>query len=128
MKPKNTGTIVLYIGVALLMTHELDAVMNNEWLVLPLTSWLSSEVGYEVFLWFHVPLFFAILALLSSRKERTRIISGKVLSVFLLVHAGLHWLCSEHTLYDFSSISSNLLIYGGAVFGTLYFGISRKSD
>ena len=32
-----------------LFTHELDAMLNHEWRVLPLTSWLSDEIGMIVF-------------------------------------------------------------------------------
>ena len=121
-------SFVLNVGVAFLMTHELDAVMNKEWLVLPLTNWLSPAVGYQVFLWFHVPLFTVILALFSASSNRLRRIAASTLSVFLIVHAGLHWLFSGHEHYEFSSISSNLLIYGGAVFGVFYLSINQTKE
>ena len=126
MKINKINNFVLYTGVALLMTHELDAVMNKEWLVLPLTNWLNSEVGYAVFLWSHVPLFFVILALLSSSSERLKMITATVLAAFLVVHAGLHLVFADHQHYAFASTSSNLLIYSGALFGAVYFGIRHK--
>ncbi|MEM7707118.1 MAG: DUF6713 family protein [Pseudomonadota bacterium] len=33
--------ILFYLGLALLLTHEMDAMLNHEWLVLPLTSFLT---------------------------------------------------------------------------------------
>jgi hypothetical protein len=130
MKVDQFKPFILNVGVAFLMTHELDAVMNSEWLVLPLTSWLSPTVGYEVFLWFHVPLFAVILTLLTSSSNRVREITASTLSVFLIAHAGLHWLFSDHQHYEFSSISSKLLVYGGAVIGVFYLIINqmRKRD
>ena len=37
--------IILYLGVGALFTHELDAMTNHEWRVLPLTSFLGEELG-----------------------------------------------------------------------------------
>jgi len=128
MDIKKLKDIVLYIGVAMLMTHELDAVMNQEWRVLPLTSWLDPEIGYEVFLWFHVPLFTLILALLSNSSERIRAVTSKVLAAFLIVHSVLHVAFSDHEHYEFSSLSSNLLIYGAAIYGLIYITLTMYSQ
>lgn len=117
---------ILYVGAAILMTHELDAVMHNEWRVLPMTSFLSPEVGYQVFLWAHVPLFALTIAFLSHRKDRIRTLTASVLASFLVIHGGLHLLFSDHHHYEFTSVSSNLLIYGGSAFGVLYFILTRR--
>lgn len=119
---------VLYVGVAVLMTHELDAARNSEWQVLPITSWLSPEMGYEVFLWAHVPLFATIIALFSNSSNRIRNITSLVLAGFLVIHAGLHWLFSSHEHYHFESISSNMLIYGGGAFGILYLALNSSKS
>ncbi|MEM7283967.1 MAG: DUF6713 family protein [Pseudomonadota bacterium] len=117
---KRAEHFLLYLGLGLLMTHELDAVKHQEWLVLPLTSWLSPEVGYQVFLWFHVPLFAVIVGLLASAKQGVRDMTATVLCVFFAIHAVLHWLFSDHVHYLFETISSNILIFGAAVCGGLY--------
>lgn len=119
--------IFLYVGVAFLMTHELDAVMHNEWLVLPITSGLPPAVGYQVFLWLHVPLFALIVSFLSTQSQRVRNKTAKFISSFLIIHAFLHLLFSGHKHYDFHSLSSNALIWGGAVFGLMFFGSAAFS-
>lgn len=48
---------IFYIGVGMSFTHELDAMLNNEWRVLPLTSGLPDEMGQTVFVLAHIPLF-----------------------------------------------------------------------
>lgn len=120
MNIEQLKNLSLYIGVAMLMTHELDAVMNQEWRVLPLTSWLDPEVGYQVFLWAHVPLFALFLGALSNSSEKIRTVASKVLAAFLIIHSGLHLAFSTHENYEFTSFSSNLLIYGGAIYGLIY--------
>lgn len=121
-------SFVLYIGISFLITHELDAVMNKEWLVLPLTSWLQPDIAYEVFLWAHVPLFALMIALLTSSKNKVKSITSKVLATFLIIHGSLHIAFTSHKHYEFSSLSSNLLIYGGAIFGLIYLMLFRYSS
>lgn len=114
---------LFYIGLGMMFTHELDAVRNAEWRVLPLTSWLNEELGYEVFLWAHVPLFAVVVALLASVQTSLRRATMKVVALFLIIHAGLHLAFSGHRHYEFASVSSNLLIYGGALLGALYLAL-----
>ena len=47
--------------LALLLTHELDAVRGREWRVLPVLNAFSEESGRAVFIAAHVPLFWLIL-------------------------------------------------------------------
>ena len=42
--------IIFYLAMGIMFTHELDAMPNHEWRVLPLTSWLPDEYGIIVFL------------------------------------------------------------------------------
>ena len=41
---------------------------NHEWLILPLTSWMTPEIGKMVFVLIHIPLFAVLIALISSQK------------------------------------------------------------
>lgn len=108
------------IGVSLLFTHELDAMTHSEWRVLPLTSWLAPDVGRVVFVTLHVPIFALVLGWLTSRLPE-RVAQGQFwVSVFLVVHAGLHVAFSGQPHYTFEGILSNTLIFGAAVFGAGY--------
>ncbi len=123
MKIRELKKYVLYVGLALLLTHELDAVKNQEWLVLPLISWLDSAMAYEVFLWLHVPIYFLILALLATSSQKVRSLTATMIAAFLVLHAGLHSFFSDHKYYQFNSVSSDVLIYAGALFGLLYLSL-----
>ncbi len=59
MKIKN---IAFYLGMGTLFAHELDAMPNHEWQVLPLTSWMPNEIGMIVFVLLHIPLFAILIA------------------------------------------------------------------
>lgn len=112
--------IIFYLGMGTLFTHELDAMFNHEWRILPLTSWLPEETGMLVFLFFHVPLFAGLIALVASKHDRIRFRSRIGVSAFLLFHAALHAFFGGNPAYEFFSLSSSILIYGGALLGSIH--------
>ena len=118
---------VFYLGLGALFTHELDAMPNHEWRLLPLVQMLPDEMGMNVFVIAHVPLFAFLLALVASSNSRTRTISKLVISGVLVLHGLLHAIFMSHPSYEFASILSNALIFGGAVCGALYVGLHIRS-
>lgn len=110
----------------MIFTHELDAMLNSEWRVLPLTSWLSDELGKFVFLIAHVPLFAVVVALVSSEREAIRNRSRLFISGFLAIHGLLHAAFSTQPSYEFESAISNILIYGAALCGIAYILLDTK--
>jgi hypothetical protein len=110
-----------HLMLAFLFTHEIDAAFRHEWRILPLTSLLPDDVGRELFVWVHVPLFVAILAL------RDRPVFRAGLAAFAIMHVGLHWLFRHHPAYEFNNPSSWLLILGAGLFGAVYLAAGRRS-
>jgi len=118
--------VYFYLGIGILFTHELDAMSNFEWKMIPLLRSLPEMAGMNVFLLLHVPLFAILIGLIASKNERLRRLSRIIVSIFLLIHAGLHILFSSDVNYTFTSTISNALIYGGALFGGLYLTTSFR--
>jgi hypothetical protein len=110
-----------YLGLALLFTHELDAMRNHEWRVLPVLRSLSDSVGETVFIIAHVPIFALTIAYVASLNNRTRKLARDIASGFFIVHAILHMLFSDHPDYEFALPLSSVLILGAAVCGIGYF-------
>jgi len=108
---------VFYLGIGALFTHELDAMSNHEWRVLPLLRLLPDEIGMNVFVAIHVPLFAWLIALVASPNIRKRAMSRLLICGFLVIHGLLHAFFMNHPSYEFSSALSNTLIFGGAVMG-----------
>ena len=121
MATRRIKSAVFYIGLGLLFTHELDAMPNHEWRVLPVLSALSDSTGELVFVLAHVPIFAIVIAFVASLDRRVRRRSEALAAVFLIGHAVLHWLYSGHDAYEFTSQYSSLLIYAAALCGALYF-------
>ncbi len=62
-----------FFGVGTLFTHELDAVANYEWRVLPLVRLLPEELGMLFFITAHVPIFAVIIALVTSPRPKVQL-------------------------------------------------------
>ncbi|NIL95063.1 MAG: hypothetical protein GTO71_11670 [Woeseiaceae bacterium] len=114
-------SFVFYLGLALFFTHELDAMTNHEWRVLPLLDGLKDSVGRITFVIAHVPIFAIVIASIASLNLRTRSMARDIASGFLVAHALLHFAFSGHSEYEFGSSLSSILIYGAALCGLLYF-------
>lgn len=122
--------ISFYLGLGLMFTHELDAMPNHEWRVLPLTAWLSDATGQFAFVVAHVPIFALAIAFVASLDPAVRSISRLLLAVLLIVHAVLHLLFSGSADYEFDSTLSSVLIFGAGLCGAVYLFLvmySRKT-
>lgn len=111
---------LFYLGVGFLFTHELDAMSNSEWLVLPLVNWLPPKLAELTFVLVHIPLFAILVALISSPNDNVRTKTKVGLSVFLIIHGILHAAFMGHDNYEFNSWLSNVLIFGGSLCGLSY--------
>jgi hypothetical protein len=107
--------LFFYIGLAFILTHELDAVQMKEWRIFPLISFLDDKMGYWVFTALHIPLFVAFFYGLRQNPNGT--MYG--LDIFFMVHIGLHLLLLWHKKNLFTSFFSWFLIVGAGIFGAL---------
>ncbi|WP_423894261.1 DUF6713 family protein [Candidatus Pelagadaptatus aseana] len=121
-------TLFYYLGVSALFTHELDAVLNQEWKLLFHFFELSQDVGDVLFVALHFPLFFLFFYLGHHKKSmiQTRFRVG--VCIFLVVHSVLHLALSGHSHYFFSGLLSNLYIFSAAVFGLIFLMLNWKQQ
>ena len=116
----NWQQAIFFIGLALLATHELDAMTRHEWRLLPVLSQLDDEAGRFWFVLLHIPLFAGVFWLASHLNQKIRSTSQIVISAFLVIHGGLHFALSGHDLYEFEAPIETITVYGGAVAGLVY--------
>lgn len=111
--------LFFFLGLALIFTHELDAIRRAEWRIFPATAMLGDELGYQVFTAAHVPLFAAILlGLFAADGGLNRsLVFG--LNIFFIVHVGLHLLYLRHPKNQFTTPYSWALIGGAGLAGAL---------
>lgn len=107
--------LVYYLVVAMLLTHEMDAVHKREWRLLFLLRKLDDATGRTAFILLHIPLIVFVLWLNTHSEAIVRYWTMISIDIFAVVHAGLHWRLSNHPDYAFNTRSAKLLIYGAAV-------------
>lgn len=116
------------LGYGLLATHELDAVLRAEWRVLPGLAQLDEALARPLFIALHVPLFAVLTAAIGSTDARLRQRTRHGLSLFLVIHAGLHLLFGGHRHYDFGHADSKVYIFGGALCGLVWLALQRDAE
>lgn len=113
-------SFIFALGLALLVSHELDAIVVAEWRLLPLLNLLPDETAHVVFLALHVPVLAALFWLTAFSSPRSQHWSRLGFDAFLIGHAGVHWLMSGETQDMFASPLSLTLIYGAAAVGAAH--------
>lgn len=119
--------LVYYLGVAALITHELDAVMQYEWRLLYVLRDLTDEAAYPLFVALHFPLVFGLLWLshLPSPVWRHRV--RQAVAGFLVVHALLHLRLTGPGTGAFEALYSNFWIYLAAALGIAYLVLAWRA-
>ena len=120
------SNLFFYLGLGTLFTHELDAISNHEWRVLPILRSLPELTAMNTFILLHIPVFAVLVALVASTNVQLRERSRLGVSIFLVVHALLHFWFRNDVSYEFASTMSNVLIFGGALLGAVHIAIRYK--
>lgn len=104
-----------WLAIAFLLTHEMDATWRHEWRLLPILNRMNDTRGFQWFLIAHVPLYVLLFAGLVHQHSAT----VTALSLFSIIHLGLHYALRKHPKYEFNNPLSWFLIAGAAVAGAL---------
>jgi hypothetical protein len=121
------GALLIHLMLALLFTHELDAMTQSEWRLLYVLRGLGDEEGRWWFVAIHVPLFWGLIALTHHVNAKVQVASRFGFAAFCIVHALLHWRLSNDPLSSFTTPLSWLLILTPAALGVMYlFDWARK--
>ncbi len=123
----NIPKILVQLMLALLFTHELDAMTQSEWRLLYGLRDLSDEQGRWWFVALHVPLFWALIALTQHTNAQVQSASRTGLAGFSIIHALLHWRLASDPLSTFTSPPSWGLILGAAALGVVYLVVAARA-
>ncbi len=110
--------LLFIINVAFLVIgHEMDAIYQHEWRFFFAFTPLNDETAYRVFTALHIPLFVIIIWNIQSIPFQVGF------DIFLMAHAGVHWLLRNHPKIKFNNGFSRLWIFGGALLGGVHLGL-----
>jgi hypothetical protein len=119
--------VVITLLISLLFTHEVDAVLQAEWRLLYVLREMPDALAAQWFVAIHVPLFVFVVGFAYHPAPNKQLVSRVAISVFSIVHAGLHFRLRNDPLNLFESTLSLALIYGAALFGASYLGLQWRS-
>ena len=100
--------------IAFILNHELDAIKKKEWRFFFAKIPLDDNKAYQLFTGIHIPLFILILSNLSSSGFQVGF------DLFMIAHAGVHWLLRNHALVNFNDNFSRIWIYGGGLIAAVH--------
>ena len=105
-----------YLGLALILMHEMDAIRCKEWRIFPGLSFLDDTWGMRIFMVAHIPLYYFLLKGLQGPKADSLMIG---LDYFFIIHLGLHLIFLLHKRNEFKDWLSWSLITGCAICGII---------
>lgn len=107
-----------FLGLTLILIHEMDAIRCKEWRIFPLLDRLDDKRGFLVFTWAHVPLYLLLFwGLFGAEGLNRGVMRG--LDIFFIVHTGLHVLFLRHPRNEFKSFTSWAFILGAGIAGLI---------
>lgn len=109
-------TLMFFMTIAMLVTHELDAIYRHEWRIFFGRFYLSDENAYRLFTALHIPLFAWIVW--QAGQDNLPFQIG--LDLFAIIHVGLHYIFRNHPAYEFNNWFSNAIIWGAGLCGLLH--------
>jgi hypothetical protein len=104
----------LLVNVAWFLAHELDAIQHHEWRLFFFLNPFRDVIGYRIFIALHIPLF--VLIIWNIQQPVFQII----FDLYLIFHAGLHWMFRHHPKYEFHNGFSKILIFGAIPLGVFH--------
>ena len=111
-------TILFVMELALLFTHELDAVRKQAWRMFIGLKNMEGKKAYHIFLLLHLPLYTAILLLLFSPSSH----SGRyIVDGFLALHMLIHWGFRKHPGNQLNQGMSLVIINCAGLLAILHF-------
>lgn len=119
---------IFWLAMAFFAGHELDAVAQHEWRLLPLLNLLNDEDGQIAFVLLHIPFFAGLFWAAGHEAGPIRLRSRLAFDIYLVVHAGVHFALSGHALYTFEAPVETITVYGGAATATAHMLLVRLGE
>ena len=113
-------TFFYNIGLAFLFTHELDATIRAEWLLLYPLQNIQEPLVSQIIITLHLPVFVAVFYLGNSVRMNIRKNFRILACGFFAVHAILHFFLRAHPDNGFSGALSYSFIYLAGIAGVCY--------
>jgi len=112
-----TNHFFFYSGLIFIIIHEMDAIRCKEWRIFPGLASLDDLPAFRIFIFAHIPLFFAIIWSLNTFENQTALHHG--FDIFFIAHIFLHVAYIKHKNNLFKDWISWTFILGAGLFGII---------
>ena len=112
--------LIFYLGLALLLIHEIDAIRCQEWRMMVILKNMENKKAYQIFTLFHIPVLILIFWFLGQPNMVVRFWFQIIVDSFLIIHKLLHLLFRNHKENSFTSGFSKGIINGMAIVGLVH--------
>ena len=102
--------ILLYINISLLILHEMDAIKCKEWNMFIILKDLKENIAYLIFSIMHLPIYFALIYIITTGSSDVKFRIGIYISVFLIFHWLIHFAFKNKPQNNFRNLYSSILI------------------
>ncbi|MCL2140269.1 MAG: hypothetical protein FWH42_01110 [Dehalococcoidia bacterium] len=109
--------------ISLLFIHEMDAIRNKEWEMIPLLNRMDDNEAYQVFLLAHLPLFLIVLSLLALSSGSVQTFFFYIFDGMLILHTFVHFIFRNHYLNRFKR-NSYRIMYGIGGIAVIHLGLT----
>ena len=106
------SNIIFSLALALLFTHEMDAVRRQEWKMFVILKDMPDEVAYRIFTLLHIPLYALIFLLWLFNYL---LVLFYILDIFLILHLFLHIGFSKHPDNNLKNRISKTIIFSAGL-------------
>jgi len=115
------GTLLIFaLELALLFTHEMDAVYRQEWKMFVILKDMAAEDAFRIFLLLHIPLYTAILCLLLSEYHQAGIY---ITDIFLILHMLVHLAFGKHPANQLNGSISKAIIGSAGILALIHLAV-----
>ncbi len=114
--------IILSLELALLFTHEMDAIRHKEWNMFIILKDMHEKKAYQFFMLLHVPLYALVLFLLFSNHQKSAVF---VIDLFLIGHMFVHRGFKNHPANNLGNPLSKILINAAGLLAIIHLILSQ---
>ena len=111
-------TVIFALELALLLTHEMDAVRRKEWKMFTVLKNMADEKAYQIFLLLHIPLYLVLLLFLSSP---FLYMGYYMIDIFLMAHMLVHFKFRKHPANKLNRAISKGIINSAGLLAAVHF-------
>lgn len=115
-----TNDLIFYTALALMLTHQFDAMRCREWRMIPPLSGMVESTAQMIFIVTHFPILVLIFWVFAYGSEAAVYNFQLITDIVLAGHIGKHIVLNSHEKNEFTDSLSKFIILSVSAFALLH--------